>query len=102
MTKARWDAWFSLSPSTRKTTDPRRYARGETVGAQRRSAAEVQVIARMLDLKAEASQRTIELGVATMTARELRWTIKAPHTLIRKRARQPVMEGRTRNPWWYN
>lgn len=102
MTRARWDAWFSLSPTTRKKTDPRQYAKGITVASQRRTVQENAAADVMGGLRASASDRTIRLGVQSMTARQLRWTIKAQPHQIRKRAAQPLTAGQTRNPWWYN
>lgn len=103
MTRARWDAWFSLSAVTRKKTDPRQYAKGITVATQRRTAQENAAADRMSELRASASQTTIRKGVAIMTARQLRWTIKAKDFLIRKRASMPAsVYGLPRNPWWYN
>jgi hypothetical protein len=101
LTRARWDAWFNLSPAVRKATDIRRYAAGETVAAQRRRAVEDAVTDKMAELSAEASAKTIRLGVKEMTARQLRWTLKADPRLIRKRAVQSGNVTGTRNPWWY-
>lgn len=103
LTRARWDAWFNLSPASRKVTNPREYAKGITVTAQRRRAQEDAAADVMGQLRASASDTTIRKGVAIMTARQLRWTIKAKPHQIRKRAAMPAGAfGLPRNPWWYN
>lgn len=101
LSKARWDAWFNLSPSARKDTDPRRYAAGQSVAQQRRSTIENAVTDKMLSLSAESSERTIRKGIAEMSSRQLRWTLKADAHRIRRRATQGPSDTTTRNPWWY-
>lgn len=58
LTKQRWNAYGKLSPATRKTTNPREYAKGETVRKQRLSRQRGEILETLLKLtKSEGNDR---------------------------------------------
>ena len=99
LTPARWNAWFKLSPKSRKTTDPRKYAKGESVAQQRRKAAEQAAYANILNRIPYARPGTVKLGIKAMTAAQLRRAATVDRTGIVIAAARKT--GAARNPFWY-
>lgn len=101
LTKQRWDAWRKLSTKTRRETDPRRYASGETVAEIRRDKLEAAAVRHMITtLGARVRRSTILKGVSEMTMEELRFAGSATKEQLGKRAARK-MSGRVHNPFWY-
>lgn len=101
LTKTRWDNWFKLSAKSRKLTDPRKYAAGESVAYQRRSQLETKAMSNM-QLKFPVGRRaTMRMGIEIMTSAQLRWTATATLGQLKSKARMKFPPGE-RNPWWYN
>lgn len=100
--KSRWNAWLKLSGSTRKQTDPRKYAAGQSIAGQKRERKEQEVI-RKIQSSASRTARpsTIAHNVRKMSDTDLDWTLKASPQAIRKRASMPKVSGYIKNPWWY-
>lgn len=102
LTPQRWNGWLKLSDKTRKETDPRKYAAGKTVAAQRRERNE-QLAAKKIAASGSRKARTsvVIRNVGKMTDADLQWTLKATSAQIRERASQKHIAGYATNPWWY-
>lgn len=100
LSKRRWDAWFKLTPKSRKVADPYKYAKGESVRTQRTSQLQEAAFKHMVTTFPQARHATVRLGVQEMTNEQLRWTIKARAAQLAGKARIKYTAGR--NPWWYN
>ena len=101
LSRSRWDGYFKLNPKTRRQTDQREYAKGETVAKQRRVKAETAAINAMRLAHPHGRNATMKRGIELMSMRELRWTSKASLLLLVVRAAQKPTNQRLRNPWWY-
>jgi hypothetical protein len=89
----RWNRWRRLSPKTRKDTNPRNYAKGESIARQKRSKLEENVIKRMKE-NPFARDSTIRHNVEKLTNRDLHWAEKASGEALRHRAAGS-------SSWWY-
>jgi hypothetical protein len=101
LTPQRWNGWLKLSEKTRKETDPRKYAKGQTVAAQRRERKERDAAARIKSVSKRSRISTIQRNVSRMKEDDLDWTLKATPEQIRKKASQKHVPGYAVNPWWY-
>lgn len=100
--KGRWNAWLKLSDSTRKGTDPRKYAAGQSIAGQRRERKEQEAVRRIQSSASrKARSSTISHNVHRMSDADLDWTLKASPQSIRKRAAMAKVSGYPKNPWWY-
>jgi len=100
--KNRWNSWLKLSDQTRKQSDPRKYAAGKSIAAQRREKKEQLAAQRIKDAAMRTARTsTINNNVHRMTDSDLDWTLKASKNAIRNRAAQKNVPGYARNPWWY-
>lgn len=102
--KTRWNRFLKLSPKTRKSVSISEYAKGVSVGEQRKSKS-IQSAAAKVVSAFTGRKFAIEENTKLMSADELRWTLKATPEQIRRRAADRrynrVVNGKTRNPWWY-
>lgn len=100
--KSRWNAWLKLSESTRKHSDPSKYAAGQSIAGQRRERKEQQAVTKIQSLASRTARTsTIAHNVRRMSDADLDWTLKASPNTIRKRASMRKVSGYVKNPWWY-
>src|SRR5689334_12368755 len=100
--KRRWNAWLKLSDSTRKHSDPSKYAAGQSIAAQNRERKEREAVKKIKSAATRhARSSTIVHNVHRMTDADLDWTLKASPNAIRKRASMGKVTGYPKNPWWY-
>jgi len=111
-----WNRWLKLTPSSRKASSIRDYAKGTPVRVQRTERKRRDVASKVAK-SIIGSEHIVERGVHMMTPDELRWTAGASRSAISKRAReQPFRDAKGRaipddprykyirngwNPWWY-
>lgn len=100
----RWDAWLKLSDKSRRESDPRRYAKGESVAAQRMDTKREQAATKILQAFAvDARVSTVRRGVQGMSNAELNAVLKRSgiklKDFVRTKARVSV-PGKL-NPFWY-
>ncbi len=93
----RWNAWFKLSPTTRKTTDAREYGKGQSVADQKRAQAEAAAAARFQREFPNARMSTVKYNVRRMDNTQLRFMKTASKSAIQRRA----AAGGTDNLFWY-
>ncbi len=102
LSRSKWDSWFKLSAKSRATTDPYKYARGQSVADQRRVKLEKEALAHLKRSRPHGRVSMMQLGVSTMTTEELKWTIKATPMQLSKRAQnRSLINDAGINPWWY-
>jgi hypothetical protein len=99
LTPGRWNRWLRLSPKTRKETNPREYAKGESVPRQRRTKLEKGVIERLNQFRG-IRKSTVQHNVESLADKDLKWLNNAPVDDIRERAGRKRFSG-TSNPWFY-
>lgn len=98
----RWNRYQKLSENTRKSTDPRKYAAGQSVAQQRKEGRLQQAAQKIRDAAPVTSRKSvIERNVKRMTDKDVAWTLKATPDKIRNRAGQKHVAGYHTNPFWY-
>lgn len=101
LSKARWDSYLKLSPSSKRIADPYKYAAGESVADQRRALAVEAAYANMQsELGISKRSASINKNLAAMSSEELRRTAKASRAQLKRWAGKKVPPG-SRNFWWY-
>lgn len=102
----RWDAWRKLSASSRKVSDPRKYAQGVTVADQRREARETAARNRLIGaLGGKVTPRMAGRIAREIPARDQNRIIKMGRMdVIRFVTRKAGLKPRygERNPYWYH
>jgi len=102
MTPQRWNGWLKLSDKTRKDSDPRKYAAGQSIAAQRREKKQQEAVKKVRAANPQAARTSvIQRNVQKMSDKDLEWTLKASPQQIRERASQKHVQGYATNPWWY-
>jgi hypothetical protein len=102
LNKNRWDAWLKLSDTTRKQSDPRKYAAGQSIAEQKRERKEREAVKKIESAATRKGRSsTVAHNVHRMTDADLDWTLKASPEAIRKRASMSKIVGYIKNPWWY-
>lgn len=102
LTPQRWNGWLRLSDKTRKETDPRKYAAGHGIAAQR--VERKQQLAERAIMRAAGNRgrkSSVHRNVGKMREGDLDWTIKTGPENIRKRASLKSVPGYAFNPWMY-
>ena len=109
-TRQRWDGWFKLSPTARKTTSQRDYATGLTFTEAKRKHLQRMVYLKMRRLSPSyVRNATIDRRILDMSDVDLKWTADATLDDIKKRASVQTKDKKfpdyqdinERNVWWY-
>jgi len=114
--KQLWNRWLKLTPTARKSTSIRDYAKGKSVSVQRTERRR-KTVTDNLAKSVVGNEVIVSRGVEMMSPDELRWTAGASRSQIHKRASEQLMrdsKGRPIpniphykyirngwNPWWY-
>lgn len=104
MTPTRWNQWLKLSPQSRKSSDPREYAKGKSVAAQRMDAKREQAAAKILNaFPAESRPGTVRRGVRAMDTSQLNAVLKRDGAKLREYIRTQARNNTPGklNPFWY-
>lgn len=100
LSKQRWNSFLKLSDKSQRSADIRQYAKGFSVGEQRKEKAR-SIAAEKITSSRFGNDYVSRKGVDSMTAAQLRWTANATPDQIRARARNSKYIVNNRNPWWY-
>jgi len=101
-TAKRWDAYSKLSPDIQRTTSQREYAKGVSITSQHRATNVRKALEKMKQVAGpQRRMSTLIRNVNRMTLEDLRWTINASDSQIRRRAHRKSVKGYVSNPWFY-
>jgi hypothetical protein len=104
ITPSRWNRWIRLSDKTRRATDPRKYAQGESVAKQRLNTKREQAAAKILSVfKDSARAAAVRRGVQSMSTTQLNGVLRRDGSKLVEHVRQQARKNipGQRNPFWY-